>query len=401
VLANAPASTERDAGGGMFMIARPSRSHRRQVADAVGLHPALPASDHGPHWVELTRRLGASRGARELARELARWVVHALGVKAAAVYLRSPDGTGYQLTASAGRGQFPRVLERDVVEPAWTVTPIRWRETQLGVVLVEPSSPETGSFDEDLQLRAAAAQAAAALVADRHSRPRLRSPGIEGLDPATAAVIHDIKNAVLALSLLARNADGFADPEFRRDAVATLARTVDRMRRLLVALSSPAEDPCPSREPIDLEALIVEATAPLAVEGKVRLVRRLRPVPAVHGDRDALLRAVENLAINAAEAIDHEGTVTVTLSEEEGHAVISVADTGCGISEAYRARHLFAPFRSTKQAGWGLGLYQTKHAIERQSGDIAVESVEGRGTTFTVRLPLRADVEGAPLESAR
>jgi signal transduction histidine kinase len=124
-------------------------------------------------------------------------------------------------------------------------------------------------------------------------------------------------------------------------------------------------------------------------------------VNTVYGDRDALLRVVENLTTNAAEAIDHEGTVTVTLAEEHGHAVISVADTGCGISEEYQGRHLFSPFRSTKNGGWGLGLYQTKQAVENQSGEILVESAEGHGTTFTVRLPLRADAEDPSLESVR
>jgi signal transduction histidine kinase len=225
---------------------------------------------------------------------------------------------------------------------------------------------------------------------------------IETADRSTA-VVHDIKNSVSALSLLARNAaSNFADPEFQRDAIATLSRTVDRMRGLLVKLSSPEAEPAPLRvEPIDLQELILEATTPLVAAGKGRFVRRLHPVPAVYGDRDALLRVVENLTTNATEAIDHEGTVTVTLAEDEGHAIISVTDTGPGIPEEYRQRHLFYPFRSTKKNGWGVGLYHTKQAVERQSGEILVESVEGHGTTFIVKLPVRADVERRSLETVR
>jgi signal transduction histidine kinase len=121
----------------------------------------------------------------------------------------------------------------------------------------------------------------------------------------------------------------------------------------------------------------------------------------MYGDRDTLLRVVENLTTNAAEAIEREGTVTVTLGEEHGYAVISVADTGCGISDEYKEHHLFSPFRSTKRGGWGVGLYQTKQAVESQDGEILVESLEGRGTTFTVKLPLRTDVESGRLESVR
>jgi hypothetical protein len=93
--------------------------------------------------------------------------------------------------------------------------------------------------------------------------------------------------------------------------------------------------------------------------------------------------------------------VTITLGEDQGYAVISVADTGCGIPDEYRERHLFSPFRSTKQGGWGVGLYQTKQAVESQAGEILVESREGRGTTFTVKLPLCTGVESHPLESVR
>jgi hypothetical protein len=202
--------------------------------------------------------------------------------------------------------------------------------------------------------------------------------------------------------MLAHNASKhLAEPEFQRDALVTLSRTVERMRRLLGKLSAAkAETPRPA-EPIDLHELIMEATTPLAGAGKVRLVRELTPVTTVHGDRDTLLRVIENLTTNAAEAIDREGTVTVTLSEERGYAVISVTDTGCGISEEYRERHLFSPFRSTKQGGWGVGLYQTKQAVESQDGEIRVESLEGRGTTFIVKLPLRSDVESNTLESVR
>jgi putative PEP-CTERM system histidine kinase len=226
---------------------------------------------------------------------------------------------------------------------------------------------------------------------------------LETLDRFTAVAMHDLKNTVSALSLLARNAThNFADPEFQRDATTTLSRTVARMSRLLARLASSDVTPPPATtEAIDLQALIIEATSPLAADAKVRLVRELSPVNTVYGDRDALLRVVENLTTNAAEAIDREGTVTVTLAEEQGHAVISVADTGCGIPVEYQQHHLFSPFRSTKQGGWGIGLYQTKQVVENQDGEIRVESVEGHGTTFTVKLPLRADVDSHSLETVR
>jgi putative PEP-CTERM system histidine kinase len=404
---------------------------RWQLGRVVGLTRRHRTYDYRAHWISFTRRMSRIQDAGEIARELAEQVTQATGAGSAAVYLLEGDEPVYRLSASTGTARFVPSLEPAGAVPSWfraadssallpagllpSVTiptmpeargiAIRWRTMLLGFIVLGPRRFGADYAAEDLELLVTVtAQAAAAIAAARLPKVAVEPTRIQTLDRFTATVIHDLKNSVSALSLLTRNAAGnFADPEFQRDAISTLSRTVERMRRLLVKLSSP-DTPAPASrtEAIDLEELIIEATTPLATDARVRLVRQLRPVHTVYGDREALLRVLENLTTNAAEAIDREGTVTVTLAEEQGRAVISVADTGCGISEEYRARHLFSPFRSTKQGGWGLGLYQTKQVIENQYGEILVESVEGHGTTFTVKLPLRADhVESLSLESAR
>lgn len=375
--------------------------------------------DDREHWITFTRRLTQLRGANEMSRELAKYAVWVSGAMCGAVYLAEAGATVYRLGANIGSVRFAPTIDQATVPtrlrtaaspvdvpssflpsvtrpalPAALAVPIRWRATPIGIIVLGPPRAGADYSVEDVAFLAAVAdQAASSITASRVSEAPIQ----------TTAVIHDIKNSVSTLSLLARNAPGnLSDPEFQRDAIATLSHTVERMRRLLVKLSSPdAETPASSTESIDLQALIIEATTPLATSHKVRLVRQLRPVDAVYGDRDALLRVVENLTTNAAEAIDHEGTVTVTLAQERGHAIISVADTGCGISEDYQERHLFSPFRSTKKGGWGIGLYQTKQVVESQDGEIQVDSAVGHGTTFTVKLPLRANVETSSLESVR
>jgi signal transduction histidine kinase len=213
---------------------------------------------------------------------------------------------------------------------------------------------------------------------------------MDTFDRVSAAVIHDIKNSVSALALLSRNAArSFDDPEFRRDAITTLVRTVERMKRLLGRLSAPIETAPIGTKRVNLAELLNEALVPLASHEHVRLVRDVGKVGEVWGDRDALLRVVENLLTNAVEAIDGEGVITVRLFEDAGSAVITVSDTGCGIAEEFRQRFLFTPFRSTKKGGWGIGLYHTKQVVERHYGEISVESVEGQGTTFSVKLPLQ------------
>jgi hypothetical protein len=97
---------------------------------------------------------------------------------------------------------------------------------------------------------------------------------------------------------------------------------------------------------------------------------------------------IQNLVTNAVEAVTGAGEVIVRTYADEGWAVFSVSDTGCGMPEDFLRKSLFAPFRSTKKGGWGIGLYQAKGLVEAHDGTIEVVSKEGEGTTFWVRLPL-------------
>src|SRR5262249_59758943 len=82
------------------------------------------------------------------------------------------------------------------------------------------------------------------------------------------------------------------------------------------------------------------------------------------------------------------GTVTVRVESADEAVVVSVTDTGPGMSEDFVRTSLFTPFRSTKDGGWGIGLFQVRDIIERHRGTIAVTSALGQGTTFPVRLPI-------------
>lgn len=376
------------------------------------------AHDYRELCATFAHRMSAMRSVDEVSLELATYLTRSCNATSVAVYLARPGQPSiYALSAGIGTSAFPASIGPRSDLAAWLdgttapMTPpgeigallgasdrenviaavLHWQTSAMGFILLGPARGSSERGAEDLAFLASVADLAAPWIA------ALRRP------EAPASLVHDIKNSVSSLSLLVRNAAShMADPEFQRDALATVSRAVDRMRRLLIQLTTPVNKPVPTvREPIDLRALIVEATAPLATGRQVRLVRSLGPVDAVYGDREALLRVIENLTTNAAEAIDAEGTVTVTLAQQQGHAVISVADTGCGIPQDYLQQHLFAPFASTKTGGWGVGLYQTKQVVESQCGEILVESAVGRGTTFTVKLPLRADVPTSSVESVR
>jgi signal transduction histidine kinase len=145
--------------------------------------------------------------------------------------------------------------------------------------------------------------------------------------------------------------------------------------------------------------------APASIDVLIRTVGETeRPVAERHGIRfslrigdeltapvDAyyLRQAMENLVRNAREALydTPNGAVRIELDRENGFARIRVIDNGPGIP-ADRIGTIFEPFMSTKGSGMGLGLPITREIIERHGGSVDVESREGEGTTFTVRLPL-------------
>jgi signal transduction histidine kinase len=109
--------------------------------------------------------------------------------------------------------------------------------------------------------------------------------------------------------------------------------------------------------------------------------------PRVVGDRESLRSLFTNLIINGMQAMDAPGgRLTVSLSADDGHARVSVSDTGRGIKPEHLDK-IFEPYFSTKETGTGLGLAIAKKVVEAHDGSIGVASTPGEGTTFTVELP--------------
>lgn len=153
----------------------------------------------------------------------------------------------------------------------------------------------------------------------------------------------------------------------------------------------------------DLAADAVEAARPQAEKQGVQISAETEPVTMHGGDPDRIGQLIDNLVSNAIKFTPEGGSVTVRLRAAGDRATIEVADTGMGISEADQ-KSLFDRFYRTddaaKQAipGIGLGLSISKAIAEGHGGSISLRSEEGRGTTFTVELPLgpAAQTNGGP-----
>jgi hypothetical protein len=144
----------------------------------------------------------------------------------------------------------------------------------------------------------------------------------------------------------------------------------------------------------DVAARAVEELRPEAQRKHIDLALCATAIPRLTVDPARIAQVLGNLLSNAVKFTPESGRVEVRLGTEEGQVVLAVTDTGAGIPVADRER-IFERFYRTaiarRQAiqGTGLGLTITRAIVEAHNGTIAVESDEGRGSTFTVRLPLR------------
>jgi PAS domain S-box-containing protein len=157
---------------------------------------------------------------------------------------------------------------------------------------------------------------------------------------------------------------------------------------------------------VDLPTLTqeaVEAARPRAEAKHLALEATTQEIPPMAGDRDRLAQVLDNLVSNAVKFTPDGGRVSVRLDARDGEALIEVEDTGVGIPASEQGRlyeRFYRASTATARAipGVGLGLTIAKAIVEAHGGDLGFDSIEGRGTTFRVRLPRRPPVSRAPVD---
>ena len=225
----------------------------------------------------------------------------------------------------------------------------------------------------------------------------IQAEKLASLGQLAASVVHEINNPMTAVSTYAdalwRRAQHSptADPadvdKYKR--IVDNSERVLRFTRDLVNYARPAQD---KPEDIDLNAVVEKALGfcdhVLRKHG-VTIEQKLGEVPGFLAVRQNLVQVFVNLVTNACHATPSGGKVTVSTSTDADMAVVTVADTGSGIAAETQAR-IFEPFFTTKPdgKGTGLGLSIVQGIIENHGGSIAVQSEMGRGTVFTIRMPM-------------
>ncbi len=220
-----------------------------------------------------------------------------------------------------------------------------------------------------------------------------------------ANISHELKTPVGALGLLTETLLDEDDPVVQRRLGTRMLAEAERVGRTiddLLELSRIEAGELPARDPVPVHLVLAEAldrVMPAADQAGVSIeIREPSPQLAVAGDRRQLTSAVYNLLENGVKYSDKGSAIVVSTRSDGSTACITVRDEGFGIPERDLER-IFERFyrvdraRSRETGGTGLGLAIVRHVAANHAGEVSVDSHEGEGSTFTLRLPLSVTSE--------
>ncbi len=212
----------------------------------------------------------------------------------------------------------------------------------------------------------------------------------------SAMLTHDLKNSITGLSMLVTNMERqFHRAEFREDAISSLKQATEKLSGLVARLSEPVKSLSGeyrrTPQPADLIPVIRRVLTSTAEPSAAFYDIQTELPETLYAliDADRIERVIENLIVNALEAMGGRGgRLTVAAGEESaGLVFFSVEDTGPGMTEDFMRTRLFRAFATTKKRGIGLGLYTCRETVESHGGRLEVKSKLGSGTRFRVVLP--------------
>jgi two-component system NtrC family sensor kinase len=259
-----------------------------------------------------------------------------------------------------------------------------------------PITPRRKYYDEFSELAVAINHMLHELV--RRQELLVQAHKLQAVGTLTAGVAHELNNPVnnimLTAAALQEDHDALSDAE-RLDMVKDLVSESERARDIVRNLLDFARESETELTPLDVEQLVGETLQLASNQVKLAKVRVCGEVeenlPAVYGDRHQLTQVCLNLVLNALDAMPGGGTLTISAERaDDGNCVqLRFADTGVGIPAA-NLGSIFDPFFSSKKhgKGTGLGLSVSLGIVQQHGGHIGVESEPGKGTTFTVSLPI-------------
>jgi len=404
-----------------------SRSMRASLRVRLGKHFTGYRYDYREEWLRFTRTLSIQHSRETMGQQVVRGLADLVESPAGSLWLKDDHGASYR---QVSRWNLPECEAHESadsplcrfitdsgwvinleeyrsfpgrynglklpawiadVPDAWLVVPLVGGGDLIGfVVLASARTSMDVNWEVNDLLRTAGRQAASFLAQMRATEALLEVQKFDAFNRMSAFVVHDLKNIVTQLSLLLKNAERHSDnPEFQADMRMTVQHSVERMRQLMLQLREGATPPG-TPVGVDLARIIEGLARAKSAQGRVvdiDIAERLM----TRGHEERIERVIGHLVQNALEATDAakpDGRVWIRLARHGGQALVEVGDTGVGMDPQFMRDRLFKPFQTTKQAGMGIGAYESNQYVQELGGKMTVESAAGKGTRITVLLPL-------------
>jgi putative PEP-CTERM system histidine kinase len=397
---------------------------RARLRVFLGKHFFRYRFDYREEWLKFTATLSSQAHPQEAGQNVVRGLADMLESSAGALWLLRPDDDQYRQVARWNLAAMAQTVDKDAELPAfmrstgwvinleefraspgryrglrlpdwlaeypraWLLVPLWQGKDLLGFVLL--ASPRTVveiNWEVTDLLKTAGRQAASFLAQIQATEALLESRKFEAFNRMSAFVVHDLKNIVAQLSLMVKNAKRLRDnPEFQADMLMTVENSLDRMRQLMLQLREGATPPGKAFG-VSLGGIAQRIQAVATGRGRTLEVE-LKAAVLTRGHEERLERIIGHVVQNAFDATDPTGRVWLQLDRVSGQACIVVGDTGQGMSQDFIRDRLFKPFQTTKQAGMGIGAYESFQYVQELGGQIEVQSELSRGTVVTIRLPL-------------
>jgi putative PEP-CTERM system histidine kinase len=408
----------------LLMILAMSGSIRSKLRVLVGKHFFRYRYDYREEWLRFTRTLSAQQSPQGMGQRVVRGLADMLESPAGCLWLRETGEPAFRCASGWNMPSTPQTepadsllcrflatsgwvinLEEyrsfpqrygDLVLPAWLhevrqawlIVPLNVGEDLTGFVVLASARAEVDvNWEVNDLLKTAGRQAASFLAQMQATEALLEVRKFDAFNKMSAFVVHDLKNIVTQLSLMMKNAKRLhGNPEFQQDMLMTVENSLDRMRQLMLQLREGAT-PTGTVHGVDLAA-IAQRVARVAQGRDRQLELQLDEHVIARGHEERLERIIGHVVQNAFDATDVTGRVWLVLARSEGLALIEVGDTGRGMSPEFVRDRLFKPFQTTKQAGMGIGAYESFQYVQELGGKITVDSELGRGTVIRILVPL-------------
>lgn len=217
-----------------------------------------------------------------------------------------------------------------------------------------------------------------------------RASQLATIGEMSASIAHELRTPLTSIRGFVQYLQGSKDPAEWKEFGDIIIREVDSLNKIATGLLDLARPQPLQTSPTDLNRLLEESLLLTTKPGgkRIAFMPRLAPnLPLLELDRGQIKQVILNLLINAIQAIENQGEISIATRCEADEVILEIADTGCGIDAADLDR-IFAPFFSSKPSGTGLGLPVARRIVESHHGKLELASQPGKGTMASLRLPI-------------